>query len=269
MRSRGWPSGYVQAVPRQARISLQRALRARAAPRRACGRRAAAGPAPEDSRIGRGLRESRSCCSRCADGLTFTKSVPAGLRPWYDVGMPEIDVDDALLIRPSARAQVPTLVSLGLIFGGYLILGAAGVLSPSLAISGVVVFGVVLVIGGAGALRARNSQWELRLDPSGLTVRGHRFVPWTDLTEVRSTGLRPRWLFRFSLGYRVVSFIGKPGVELPALPSTSFKGRFERRSARVRERFYGSRLIVTPYAMDTSADKIANYLHRWSTLPIR
>jgi len=164
---------------------------------------------------------------------------------------------------------MPTLLFLGLIFGLYLVLGVAGVLATPIVILGVVVFGVVLIVGGVTALRARNSQWELRLDPAGLTVRGHRLVPWADLAEMRITGLHPRWLFWFSAGYRVVSFIGKPGVELPALPSTSWQGPLHERSARARERFYGSQLIITPYAMNASADEITTNVRRWSTLHIR
>lgn len=182
--------------------------------------------------------------------------------------MPEPEVDNALLVRPSATAQLPTLLILGVVFCFYLILGATSVIGTPVTLLGVVVFGVVLIIGAVTALRARNSEWELRLDASGFTVRGHRPVPWTDLAEVRVTGLHPRWLFRFSLGYRVVSFIGKPGVELPALRSTSFKGSVDRQSARARERLYGSQLIVMPYAMNASADAITRSVRRWSTLPI-
>ena len=90
----------------------------------------------------------------------------------------------------------------------------------------------VLVVGIVGALRARGAPWELRLDASGTTVRGHQLVPWSDLPEGRVNGLRPRWLFWFSLGYRVVSFVAAPGVHLPALPSTSYRSGVERLASK-------------------------------------
>ena len=49
--------------------------------------------------------------------------------------------------------------------------------------------------------------------------------PWSDFAEVRVTGMRPRWLFIVSLGYRVVAFIGQPGVHLAPLPSAKVAGR--------------------------------------------
>lgn len=179
------------------------------------------------------------------------------------------DADDALLVRPSARAQAPTLLGLGLAFVLYAVLGAIGALAAPIAVSGVLVFGGVVAVGGRQVVRARDAPWELRLDAAGVTVHGHRTVPWTDLAEVRVTGLLPRWFFWFSLGYRVVSFVPQPGVQLPALPSTSWRGRTEQRATRTRQRRYGSTLIVLPYAMNASAGDVTDSVRQWSTLPVR
>lgn len=183
--------------------------------------------------------------------------------------MTDPHAEDALLVRPSSRAQRPALVFFGALLCLYLFGGATGVIGARLVVLGVVVFGVMLLIGGVAALKARRSQWELRLDGSGLTVRSHAPVPWADIAEVKVTGLRPRWLFWSSFGYRVVSFVGTPGVELPALPSTSWRGSLERRSGKWRERLYGSRLVVMPHAMDASTEDIIASVRRWSDVPVR
>ncbi len=195
--------------------------------------------------------------------------MPAERPSWYYRSVPETDIDDALFVRPSARSQLPTLLLLTLIFCLYPALAAVGVFGAPLMVFGMVVFGVILVIGGVAALRARHAEWDLRLDASGLTVRGHRPVPWTDLAEVRVTGLQPQSVFPFSLGYQVVTIVGKPGVELPALPSTSFAGVFARRSKRMRERLYGTRLVVLPHTMNASTEAITRSVRRWSEVPVR
>ena len=85
--------------------------------------------------------------------------------------------------------------------------------------------------------------------------------------EVRVTGMRPRWIFLVSLGYRVVAFVGQPGVELPTLPSARV-GRFSG-STRLRQRWYGTQLLLMPYAFDASTDVIVDAVQRFSALPVR
>ncbi len=133
---------------------------------------------------------------------------------------------------------------------------------------GVAVFGTGLLIGLYGLVRARNESWELRLDPNGVTVRGHATRPWSDFAEVRITGICPKWFFVVSFGYRVVAFIGQPGVDLPSLPSAEFAGRV-RGSARLRERWYGSQLLLMPYVFDASTAAIADAVRRFSDVPVR
>ena len=132
------------------------------------------------------------------------------------------EVGDALLIGQSPRRQLPALGAIVAFLCAYLLLGTLGAIGKWLMWVGVGIFGAVLLIGLYGMVRARGASWELRLDPDGVTVRGHSTRPWSDFAEVRVTGLRPGWFFIVSLGYRVVSFIGQPGVELPTLPSMGF-----------------------------------------------
>lgn len=176
-------------------------------------------------------------------------------------------VGDALLVSQSARRQLPALVIIAAILCAYVVLGAFGLLAGWLMWLGVAVFGAVLAIGTYGLVKARNAQWELRLDPDGLTVRGHATRPWSDVAEVRVTGLRPRWFFLVSLGYRVVAFVGQPGVQLPTLPSAEIGGR-ARGSARLAERWYGSQLLLMPHAFDASTDAVVDAVQRFSDVPV-
>lgn len=109
--------------------------------------------------------------------------------------MPPPPPDDALVVSPSARGHILTAVPIALFLSLYVIGGMTGLLDGPLVLAGVVIFGAVLVVGIVGARRARGAPWELRLDASAITVRGHPPVPWSDLAEVRVTGLRPRWFF--------------------------------------------------------------------------
>ena len=176
-------------------------------------------------------------------------------------------VGDALIVSQSARRQLPALGILAGILCGYVVLEAVGVLPRWLMWLGIAVFGVVLLIGGVGLLRVRNAQWELRLDQDGLTVRGHPTHPWSDVAEVRVTVLRPRWVFLVSLGYRVVAFVGQPGVELPTLPSAEIGGRV-RGSRRLAQRWYGSQLLLGPGVFDASTDAIVEAVQRFGDVPV-
>jgi hypothetical protein len=175
------------------------------------------------------------------------------------------DVGDALVVSQSPRRQLPTSGILAAFLCAYVLLGAFGVISPWLVWAGVAVFGVLLLLGLYGAVRARGASWELRLDADGVTVRGCPTRPWSDVAEVRVTGMRPRWIFIVPLGYRVVAFIGQPGVDLPTLPSTRGAGG----SARLRERWYGTQLLLMPYAFDASAEAVLDAVGRFSDVPVR
>ena len=182
--------------------------------------------------------------------------------------VPRPDVDDILLISPSARRQLPSLAAIAAFLAAYAALGAAGVLEGWLVWVGVLVFGTVLVVGVVTLLWSRRAPWELRLAPDGVTVRGRDAVPWSDLAEVRVTGLRPRWVFLSSFGVRVVSFVPRPGVELTPLPSARLTGPLERWSAGRRASWYGSQLVVLPSGMDASASTIADAVSRLSEVPV-
>ena len=127
--------------------------------------------------------------------------------------------------------------------------------------------GAIRTFGIYSLTRARHASWELLLDRDGVTVRGHSTKPWSDFAEVRVSGMRPRWIYWFSFGYRVVSFIGKPDVELPILPSAKIGGRAVG-STRLRHRWYGTDLLMMPYAFDASTEAIVSAVRRFSDVPV-
>jgi hypothetical protein len=175
---------------------------------------------------------------------------------------------DALVVSQSPRRQLPTVGFIAAILCVYVLLGESEVIPRWLMWMGIAVFGAGALTGLYGVVRARGASWDLRLDPDGVTVRGHATRPWSDFTEVRVTGMRPGWLFIVSLGYRVVAFIGQPGVELPTLPSAKLFGRVGG-SARLRDQWYGSQLLLMPHAFDASAPAIADAVRSFSDVPVR
>jgi hypothetical protein len=179
------------------------------------------------------------------------------------------DVEEALLISPSLRRQLPTLGAIAAIFCAYLLLGSLDVILPWIEWLGAAVFGLVLIIGFIVALRSRRAPWELRLDADGVTVRGHAVRPWSDFGEVRVSGLRPRWFFFLPQPYRVVSFVGRPDVVLDPLPSAEYRGGLARWAAAKRDRWYGTQLLVTPYAYDTTTEAVVDAVRRFSDVPVR
>jgi hypothetical protein len=178
------------------------------------------------------------------------------------------DVDDVLLISPSAGKQLPACGIVLAFLCGYVVLGSTGVVETWLMWPGIGVFGVALLLGVVGLLRARRAPWELRLGPDGVTLQGCPERPWADVGEVRITGLRPRWLVPWSFGVRVVSFVARPGVELPALPSARLVGPLGRWSAAMRSRWYGSQLILMPLVFDTSTQTVVDAVRRFSDVPV-
>jgi hypothetical protein len=179
--------------------------------------------------------------------------------------MPE--VGDALLVSQSPKRQLPSVGIIAAFLCAYVLLGTSGVIPGWLMWVGVAVVGGVLLIGLYGVVKARNSSWELRLDRDGVTVRGETTKPWSDIAELRITGLRPSWFFVVSLGYRVVAFVGQPGVELPTLPSAKLGGRAVG-SARLREQWYGTQLLLMPHAFDASTQDIVDAVQRFSDVPV-
>ena len=93
------------------------------------------------------------------------------------------DVDDVLLISRSARRQVPLVAAHAVVLCVYIALGAVGVLDSWIRWAGIAVLGTILLIGAVGLLRSRGTDWEVRLGPGGVTVRGHAEVPWSDVAE--------------------------------------------------------------------------------------
>ena len=179
------------------------------------------------------------------------------------------DVDDALRIRQSLRRQLPLLGALVAVVGAYLLLGATDAMSRWITWFGVAVFGSVVVVGLVGVLRGRRLPWELRLAADGVTVRGAEPQPWSAVAEVRVTGLRPGWFFLVPLGFRVIAFVPEPGAAMPALPSARLGHWTERWAAARRDRWYGSQLLLMPYAYDATTEQVLAAVRRFSDVPVR
>jgi hypothetical protein len=179
------------------------------------------------------------------------------------------DVADVLVLRQSLRRQLPTLALITALLGGYLVLGVNGVLPAWVTWPGVVVFAVVLAVGLAGGLRAHRGPGELRLDAAGVTVRDAPLRPWSDIAEVRVSGLRPGLVFPVSFGYRMVSFVPRPGVVLAPLPSARLRGAAESFAAGRRDRWYGSQLIVGTWAFDVTTEQLLDAVRRFGDVPVR
>jgi hypothetical protein len=181
-----------------------------------------------------------------------------------------LDVEDALLARPSARAQVLPIVLIAGILLLYVLGGLLGQLSGGVVTLGCVVFGGVLLGGVIKAMRSRGAPWQLRLDRLGVTVAGHETVAWNSIAEVRVSGLKPRWQFWFPLGFRVVAFVPQPGTTLPSLPMSSRRnGSRSRWLSRRRRRLYGSDLVIPPSVLSASTQELTAAVRRWSDVPVR
>lgn len=223
-------------------------------------RRAALGEPEDGFRDGAGCRRSSErVSSRLPEGAREVSPGMNGPCPGLKWRTP--------YSSQSPRRQLPTLGIIAAFLCAYMLLGSFGVISPWLMWAGVAIFGAVLLIGLYGVVRGRNASWELRLDRHGVTVRGDATRPWSDIAEVRVTGLRPGWLFIVSLGYRVVAFIGQSGLEMPTLPSAEFFGRVGG-SARLRERWYGSQLLLMPSVFGASTEVIVDAVRRFSDVPV-
>lgn len=174
---------------------------------------------------------------------------------------------EPLQLSQSPRRQLSSVGIFAIILCAYILTGFLGVIPDWVMWLGVIVFGVVILIGLYTAFKARNASWELRLDENGVTVRGYPTTPWTDLSEVRLTGPRPRWLFLFPQRQRVVAFVGQPGVEMPSLLSARGHGRASRFS-RSRERVYGTQLLLLPNIFDASTETILRAVEQLGNLPV-
>ena len=180
-------------------------------------------------------------------------------------------LDQPLVIRPSARARLPVLGLVTVLTAGFVLSVVAGIYPAALAVGCAVLYGTALIISVIAVLQARNADWDLRLDADGLTVRGHRTVPWSDLTEVRISGLQPgRWQ-RLSFGQKVAAFVARPGVDLPGLPSLQSRRfqRVARWSSKRRIRLWGSDLAVLPSMTNADPTVVEAAVRRFSDVPVR
>lgn len=174
---------------------------------------------------------------------------------------------EPLQLSQSPRRQLSSVGIFAIILCAYILTGFLGVIPEWVMWLGVIVFGLVILVGLYAALKARNASWELRLDQNGVTVCGCPTTPWTDLSEVRVIGPRPRWLFLLPQRQRVVAFVGQPGVEMPSLPSARGHGRASRFS-RSRERMYGTQLVLLPNIFDASTETVLRAVEQLGNLPV-
>jgi hypothetical protein len=182
--------------------------------------------------------------------------------------MSMITTDDALVVRPSLLARLSTICMLLVIVGVYVLAGVFGVLQLPLVVFFGLVFGAPLAIALSTAARSRRTPWELRLDAAGLSVWDRGSVPWSDIVEVTVLPLQPGRWHRLSLGYRVVAFVGRPGVVLPSLPSTDLPGPLGRWAERRRLKMVGTLLIVPPAWMDATPAQLEAAVNQFSDVPV-
>lgn len=180
--------------------------------------------------------------------------------------MTEARVRQPLIIRQSPKRQLPPLGIIAAFLCSYILLGALDVIEGWLMWGGIAIFGIILLIGLFGLLRARGALWELRLDEGGVTVRGSSTTPWSDLAEVQVRRMGPQWFF-LSRGPQVVAFVGQPGVTMTSLPSVR-AGALSERAARIRQRRYGTQLLLMPQAFDASTESIIEAVGSFSTVPV-
>src|ERR1700712_5562502 len=117
--------------------------------------------------------------------------------------------DDALVIRPSVRARLPVVVYPLVMLTLTVVAALTGIISPAVLGVACAFYALALAISVAAIVQASRADWDVRLDHAGLTVRGHQTVPWSDLAELRISGLQPGRLRWLSLGQKVAAFIPK------------------------------------------------------------
>ena len=176
--------------------------------------------------------------------------------------------EDALTVRPSVRAQLGPIGFLVVIIALYVLAAVFGVLPLPIVVACGLVFAAALGLALLTVARSLRTPWELRIDASGISVRDRGLVAWSGLAEVTVSPLQPgRWAW-LSLGQRVVAFVGKPGVELPSLPSSDLPGPLRRWSEKRRLRMVGTLLIVPPALMNASPAELEQAVQRLSDVPV-
>jgi hypothetical protein len=169
---------------------------------------------------------------------------------------------DELLIRVSARRQRPLFLRIGAMLVVFVVLSLVGGSFRWVGLAGVVVSGVILAVGAAGVILGQRRDWEMKLDAGGVTARGQRTVGWDDIGEVRVTPL-----FRSvpSSGIRteVAAFVPAAGVVFPPGPSVPMRGLVGRIGRPMRQRLYGSDLIVLLSSTDTDLASFAAAVERY------
>ncbi|GAA1236762.1 hypothetical protein GCM10009665_28680 [Kitasatospora nipponensis] len=120
---------------------------------------------------------------------------------------------------------------------------------------------MLLVLWLVALVRRRAAGWRLRLDTSGVTVRGHETVPWSDLSEVRLV------LLSAKLPRQALVFVPRPGVVLPAMPVSWPLSRPRARADRLIGK-YGSPIVVEPLLMGTTVERLGAAVRRLGGLPI-
>jgi hypothetical protein len=183
-----------------------------------------------------------------------------------------VESSEALLLRPSIRGQLPALG----VLAGFLVfevfIAVRGLLTPWLAIACPAVFVVALAIGVVSLVRSLGKPWQLRCGTDGVEARGFEVVPWSALAEVRISRLRPGWLYAVVLGrHRVVAFVPRPGVTVPAVAvfdPLSRRGASSKWAARWQRRCYGSSFVVLTHTVNATAEEIAEAIRTLTGVPV-
>ncbi|MDQ7809094.1 hypothetical protein Q5425_35665 [Amycolatopsis sp. A133] len=183
-----------------------------------------------------------------------------------------IESSEPLLLKPSARGQLPTLGVLAAFLVFEVVVASRGLLPTWVAIALPAVFVVALAIGVVSFVRSRGKPWQVRLGADGVEARGFETVPWSALAEVRVRRLRPRWFFILQpKRYRVIAFVPRePG----AVPSTvvfdvALEGeKAVRPMTRWRTKLYGSPFLVLAHTLDATPDEIVDAVRRLSDVPV-
>ncbi|WP_432519157.1 hypothetical protein [Kineococcus sp. SYSU DK006] len=167
-----------------------------------------------------------------------------------------------LTARKTARGFTALLITFVMLTAAYLALGLSGTYSRGLTLLGTVLFGGFAVFTTVQMITARGgrSRPQLVIDEHGVKLADRHRLPWTQIASVEVSGMRPRWFFVFSLGFRVVTFVDTDEQGAPPRPTSVLQ--------RYRRAIYRSDYIVMPYALDVTADDIMAAVRHFSTVPI-
>jgi hypothetical protein len=177
-------------------------------------------------------------------------------------------LDAALVICPSVKARLRVLGLIVLLIAGFVLGVVAGIFNVAAAIACGALYVAALTLAIVALIQTRGGKWDLRLDAAGVTARGHGLIPWSDITEVRVTGLQTGRLRRLSR-QKVAAFIARPGVAMPSMPSTESPAFMDRWGRGRRLKLWGSELVVLPSMSNVGPVEVEAAVRLFSDVPVR